>query len=330
MFLALLFTGSAVEARQSKGIELKATEVRIHKKTVLSEEERKAVDETISKGKLSAADKKVSVPTFWATGNLAVPLPDGGKRYAIVAGLANYSGTDYDLCVAASKTLEAYPTTGAAYYCQDYDSIHMQEALVGFEKIILLRDADATRANINLAMAELETLVTASDEVLFFFSGHGVSGKVTGDKETLDEALFTYDKNYVWDNELKLWIDALAPYRAVFVFDICLAGGMNDLVDTERVLAMSSGETQSSSTYSLGGATVDGQLVFSEGLFSHSFVEEGMNNLLADGNNALLAGDLEKYDGRVALEESFGYTYPIIKLTQTPVLNDRVTDDLIP
>ena len=331
LFLVFLLTGANAGAAQLEKEGPQARDIKIYKKQMLSEDERKMID--VVKGKPAVDDKKVTVPTAWATG-IGVPLPEGGKRYAIVAGLANYIGTTNDLCALSAQTSATHPEEylpdNPKYYCQDQDSLHMQEALTGygFDEIILLRDYQATRLGITNAMNSLSAAgkVTDSDEVVFFFSGHGVSGKIAGDKEVTDEAIFTYDGNYVWDNELKAWADSLSSYRTVFAFDICLAGGMNDLAGTNRVVVMSSGETQSSYTYSLGGATLlDGTYLFSEGLFSHSFVVDGINNGLADGVNSSKSSD-----GFVAVEEAFSYTYPIVKIKQTPVLNDVVLNDLIP
>jgi hypothetical protein len=331
LLLGFLLTGATAGAAQLEKEGPQAREIKIHKKQMLSEDERKMID--VVKGKPTVGDEKVTAPTSWATG-IGVPLPEGGKRFAIVVGLANYVGTINDLCALSAQTSATHPEEylldNPKYYCQDHDSLNMQTALLGygFDEIILLRDYQATRVGIINAMNSLSAAgkVTDSDEVVFFFSGHGVSGKIAGDKEVVDEAVFTYDGNYVWDNELKAWADGLSSYRTVFAFDICLAGGMNDLAGTNRVVVMSSGETQSSYTFSLGGATLlDGTYLFSEGLFSHSFVVNGMNNTLADGVN------YNKFpDGFVAVEEAFSYAYPIVKIKQTPVLNDRVLNDLIP
>ena len=203
--LAVLLAGVGlgVGAKNLEKEPVQAKEIKIHKKQILSDQERKALD--AAKGKpAGVADKKVTTPTSWATGELGAALPEGGQRYAIVAGLANYSGTVNDLCVAEAKTAAALAweldPNSPAYYCQDYDSVNMKNALVsrfGFlddvNFIIHLRDGQATRQAILDAMKVLDDKVTPNDEVVFFFSGHGVTGKFPGDKEIIDEALFTYE-----------------------------------------------------------------------------------------------------------------------------------------
>ena len=55
-----------------------AKDIKIHKKQLISEEERKALDEA-AKGKPADRAPKVNVPAFLATGVLGDPLPKGGK-----------------------------------------------------------------------------------------------------------------------------------------------------------------------------------------------------------------------------------------------------------
>lgn len=333
--LAFVLAGANAGAQQGEKEKdnVKATDIKIHKKQALSNDERKALNE--AKGKPSILGDKAVFKSL-ATGVWGNPIPAGGERYAIVVGLANYSGIANDLCVPVAKTdvpdSAVFEISDPRYYCQDYDSVHMRDALIneyGYksENIAIFRDGSATKANIIGAMNEVKTkLVGKDDEVVFFFSGHGVSGKYYGikDRETIDEAVYTYDNKFIWDDDLKQWADSLSVYRAVFAFDICLAGGMNDLAGANRVLAMSSGETQSSWTYSLGGGLIDGETTYSEGLFSHYFVEDGMNNKLADKSNLL-----SESDNKVSVEEAFSYTYPIVKIKQTPVLNDKFYNDLL-
>lgn len=337
--LAFLFVAAGVMAKEEK-YELRkqapeAKEIKIHKKQLISDEERKALDEA-AKGRPADKAAKVKVPLSWATGVLGNPLPVGGERYAIVVGLANYTGVVNDLCAPEAETYLDNPEDGLAYYCQDRDAYNMKTALINeynFTNVTHLRDYQATRAGITGAMNTLANNpnLDEKDEVVFFFSGHGTSGKLISpqDKETIDEAIFVYDNNYIWDDELKNWANNLGVNRAVFIFDICLAGGMNDIAGINRVIAMSSGETQSSWTYTLGGGTIideDGiaHTTFSEGLFSHHFVVDGITNGLADKSNLISQPDYQ-----VAVEEAFSYTYPIVKYKQTPVISDKFTNDLI-
>lgn len=332
----LFFSGSVLAKNDKDKKSPEAREIKVHKKEPISDAERKAMDEA-SKGKPASKSAKDKV-SVWAGGVIGEPLPEGGERYAVVAGLANYDGTAYDLCVPEAKTTapdaDVFPEYDIRHYCQDEDALNMKEVLIKFgydeENIVHLRDGQATRQGIWDELDALAGKAGENDEVVFFFSGHGTSGRLVDlvDKEPIDEAIFTYDWDYIWDDELKAWADGLNVNRAVFAFDSCLSGGMNDLSGTGRVIAMSSGEKQSSYTYYLGGTQTefDDTPVYqeSEGLFSHYFVKRGMRDELADGSNLL-----SKEDGKIAVEESFTYTYPIVKYRQTPVLSDKFSDDLI-
>lgn len=355
----------------------KAKNVQISEKKVLSESERKSFDsfERESKGK-PAKPSPVPDPTIGGvTGVLGEAIPAGGQKYAILIGLANYSGTINDLCVATAKTGKnsEEDVNKLAYYCKDEDALNTKKALMekysyNEANIFLFSDAGA---RFDLIKAKVDELVigingnppvlTANDELVFFFSGHGSTGIYLDDAgndngdEALDEAIVIYDQNYdetaflsntndyatnyklgnsafIWDDQLKAWFENSPTKRILFAFDTCKAGGMNDLQSDGRVLAMSSTETQSSWTYYLGGTQTDVNVFQeSEGLFTHYFAKRAMVDGLGDGSNPLNKRSVNppKYDGKVAVEDAFKYTYSIIKTAQTPVLNDNFLNDLL-
>ncbi|EKD58483.1 MAG: polysaccharide deacetylase [uncultured bacterium] len=343
----------------------KAKNVEISKKKVLSESERKSFDENegIAKGK--PAKPSPTDPTAGgATGALGEPLPFGGQRYAILVGLANYPGKINDLCVTDAKTGKDFPTAidGLAQYCKDEDALNMKKALIekyGYseENIFLFSDADAKfdaikeRVDYLVGTEAFPAKLTADDELVFFFSGHSSTGNVFDESgandESLDEAMFIYDQNYteadflsgayapgdssyVWDDQLKAWFANAPTKRILFAFDTCNAGGMNDLEADGRVLALSSTEFQSSYTYYLGGQQTDVNIFQeSEGLFAHYFVKRAMIDELGDGSNPLNKRNVLKYDGKVAVEEAFGYAKPIIAVKQSSILNDKFYNDLL-
>ncbi|MDZ4385396.1 MAG: caspase family protein, partial [Candidatus Moranbacteria bacterium] len=347
--------------------------MQISKKQVLSESDRKKLDsiESELKGKPVKVSTVVDPSVGGVTGALGDAIPSGGKKYAILVGLANYPGTVNDLCVVDAKTGENYPTMedGLAYYCKDEDTVHMKQALVdeyGYdaENIYTFSDAGANFDSIKSRIDELvgtETApgkLTADDELVFFFSGHGSTGIAydgTGAEELskdedLDEAIVIYDQEYdenaflndpayaasyvagdsafIWDDQLRAWFANSLTDRIFFAFDTCRAGGMDDLQSAGRVLAMSSTESQSSYTYYLGGTQTDVDVIqSSEGLFAHYFVRRAMSDELGDGSNPLSKKDPTKYDGNVAVEEAFSYAYPIVRTAtgnrQNPTLNDK-------
>ena len=271
--------------------------VKISKKKVLSESERKSFDEIerTLKGKPVKPAPTPDSTIGGATGILGSPIPSGGQRYAILVGLANYPGINNDLCVTAAKTGKNFPTLedGLAYYCKDEDALNMRKALIDEysyidSNIFIFSDANAKFDAIKSKIDELvgtDTIpakMTADDELVFFFSGHSSTGvaydeaglQINSD-EPLDEAMFIYDQDYsevdyvngisyvpgkssyIWDDQLRAWFADAPTKRIIFAFDTCSAGGMNDLEMDGRILAMSSTEYQSSWTYYLGGTQTD-------------------------------------------------------------------------
>ena len=274
-----------------------------------------------------------------ATGVLSTEVV--GNKYAVVIGICDYPGRKNDICLS------------------DGDSYNMYKALTGFygyeaKNIYWFRDKGGivdgidyekpTRENIEKAIIDIRDNkeLGENDEVVFFFSGHGLSGTVIEDNDSdyidsvdsdgIDEGIVVYDSDgrqdedrspkldYIWDGELRNWFDGFATTRIIFIFDTCRAGGMNDVASEGRIIVMSSEETQYSYVYSYGE--------FGEGMFSRYFVNEGMLEGLADGYN-----QLGKEDNVVAVEESFDYAKENIPLRlegiQTPIISDNFTNDLL-
>ena len=370
ILIATFFLGvGAVNAQKEEKKERSETKnVKIHKKQPISDEERNALEELESKGKPSTTTTTTTKFVLPATGN-DVTLPLGGKKYAILIGMANYPGTTNDLCVADAETALSVPTVGLSTHCKDEDALHMYDTLINEyafdeENIIHLSDAQVTYDAVIGAIEDIKSkAISENDEVIFFFSGHGFTGEFNGvddadkDGDNVDEAIGIYDSNYpedsevlanldfwedydhtddtvvdfsltkslIFDDELKELFKDAATNRITFIFDTCGAGGMNDLAGDGRMLVMSSLEGQTSYTFYLGGTyTSDTIIQDSQGLFTHYFVNNAMEDGLADGYNLLSKKDPNKYDGEVSIEEAFGYAYLKVSSVkpQTPVLND--------
>lgn len=157
-----------------------------------------------------------------------------GVKYAIVVGISDYPGAVNDLQYAAK---DAVDMTGVL------------KDVYGFKNIITLTDGAATRSAILAAIDTVEGLATANDEVVFFFSGHGMTGIANdGDNEKVDEAIVANDAFNVfklvpiWDGELRSAFSGYKTSRIVFIFDTCNAGGMDDLQAPGRVILAASTE----------------------------------------------------------------------------------------
>lgn len=264
--------------------------------------------------------KRDDFPERAATGVLGDELVEGAEKYAVVIGICDYPVEGWDICLS------------------DGDARNMNDVLVDLydynqDNIYLLRDMEATREAIRLAIEDIKSKAVAGDEVVFFFSGHGADGIYNddnnddiangNDEDGIDEGITVHDginMDFIWDGELRSWFDGFATNRIAFIFDTCLAGGMNDVAGEGRVVVMSSKETQSSYVYSYGE--------YGEGMFSRHFVNEGMLQGLADGYN-----QIPEIDDNVAVEEAFDYVKenlpPYLKFRQNPVISDEFEDDLV-
>lgn len=271
-----------------------------------------------------------------------------GNKYAVVIGICDYPDEDWDICLSDGDSYNMV-TALIENYGYDPDNIYWFRDNGGEIEVDgnIINYGIPTHENISVAVMEIRGKITSqNDEVVFFFSGHGVNGEVDdgtveyeNDEEIIDEGIVVYDSDgeedgdgysildFIWDGELRSWFYDFGTDRIVFIFDTCLAGGMNDVVNDEndepynnRVVVMSSGETQSSGVYS-GGE-------FGEGMFSRHFVNEGMLQGLADGYN-----QLENPDTYVTVEEAFDYTKEnlpsYLKFRQNPVISDMFTNDLL-
>jgi hypothetical protein len=238
-----------------------------------------------------------------ATGILGADLPAGSGKYAIIVGISDYPGTDSDLNYADDDAVDVGNALQTAY---------------GFTDIVTLTDGDATRANILAAIAGVPS---DADELVFFFSGHGMSGRAKdGDAEKVDEAIVAHDGEKlvpIWDGELEGAFADCPATRIVFIFDICLAGGMDDLAGPGRVILMASGERGYS--YELSD--------LENGEFTYYFAERGI--LGGEANIHDYFGEGTGLTEQVTAEEGFDYAKANCRLDR-PTISDGFDDDLLP
>jgi hypothetical protein len=272
---------------------------------------------------------------YAATGILGKPLPEGGKRYAIIVGISDYPGDKHVL------------DGGYDLSYSDEDAVEMKQTLMSiynFEEanICLLLDTEATRDAILDEIADLEGIVNEDDEVVFFFSGHGAKGTpkptpaqgggkvgiVTWGWENPEYATDFY-LEVIWDKELKEAFRGFKTDRIVFIFDSCLAGGMIDLGSKGRVICMATTQTGVAAEYGEDyGPPIQGMGPINHGLFTCLLVELGMLYGLADSYPV---------DGWVTAEEAFdfarfnlqGMSIATPELWQIPTISDRFPKDLL-
>ena len=322
---------------------ISAANVKVVKKIPLS------LDMEETKGKPDGPpgkDKDNDSSNGAATGILGEPLSEGASKYAIVIGICDYPGDANDLCAS------------------DGDSLNMYKALTEFygyadENIYLLRDTYPITDNMptdgpatfneieDAILNQIKPNAGPKDEVVFFFSGHGgwpldendnpIDVYPYDEADGRDELIVVHDGDKtvgISDDMLVGWFSDFATTRIIFIFDTCLAGGMNDLADEKssengRVVVMSTEENRSAYVYSTGGSDIDGDgIEDGEGVFSRLFVNKGMLQGLADGYN-----QLKITDEKVVVEEAFDYAKKnipgFLKRKQKPVISDNFDDDLL-
>jgi len=238
-----------------------------------------------------------------ATGTLGTPC--NGEKYSIVIGISDYPGSSNDL---------EYADDDAAL------TRDVLEQIYGFkqENIYLITNSDATFNKIKETIAVIKGKASSNDEVVFFFSGHGAKGQADdGDAEKIDEAIVSHDNNnlvFIWDGQLKEWFSGFPTSRIVFIFDSCMAGGMDDLAANGRVISMACSET---------GVSYEGDAWGGHGQFTYYFIEQGMSEGLADKYDNIL----DQAD--VTVEEAFDYARLNCQW-QSPVISDSFLNDLLP
>jgi hypothetical protein len=259
--------------------------------------------EIVKKVTLKGPAAKGGKPSgFAATGILGDQLPFGGKRYAIVIGINDYPGSSSDLQYAVNDANEMASILTDLYH---------------FDIVDTLTNSAATYEKIQGKIETLETTAGTSDEVVFFFSGHGAKGKANdSDRNNTDQSIVVNKADgswgYIWDGELKSWFSNFTVNRIVFIFDSCLSGGMAVLNAPGRVVNMAC---------SINGLSYEGDAWGGgHGQFTYYFAEEGMHDKNAD---------VRPKDTYVTVEEAFDYAKVNCQF-QTPTITDGFTSDMLP
>ncbi len=211
---------------------------------------------------------------------------DGMKQlHGVFVGISDYPGDWSDLRFTAQDARIAHNAMVSSVGMDPSNSI-------------VLTDSDATRTNVEMAIAEVASNSDADDLFVFFFSGHGNRVERTAtnqedivgslmDPDGQDETLVFYDEEIV-DDELRELLNTV-PGNSLIVLDSCFSGGfLKDLSHTNRIGFFSSQEDVVS-------AVAD---KFQAGGFMARFFSDGLNAFQADQdprNGAISAHELRHY-----------------------------------
>jgi hypothetical protein len=158
------------------------------------------------------------IANFQVTAKDATPVkldPNAAKgaKYALVVGISDYSGTTNDL-----------------QYCDD-DAIDWAARLQteGYTVTTLL-DLNATKANLEAAVASLVSKSIAGNEISFVYSGHGSSGSIV-----------TTDLYFINSTWFQTMFANATSTKMMFSFDACQIGAMATALNAAgRVIAVAS------------------------------------------------------------------------------------------
>lgn len=158
------------------------------------------------------------IANFQVTAKDATPVkldPNAAKgaKYALVIGISDYSGTTNDL-----------------QYCDD-DAIDWAARLQteGYTVTTLL-DLNATKANLEAAVASLVSKSIAGNEISFVYSGHGSSGSIV-----------TTDLYFINSTWFQTMFANATSTKMMFSFDACQIGAMATALNAAgRVIAVAS------------------------------------------------------------------------------------------
>jgi len=251
--------------------------------------------------------------------------------YAVIIGVADYPGTVNDLRYTDDDALDLYDTL-----LEDSDRWKA-------ENITLLIDSNASKTIIHDALTAIASRGDAEDIVLFYFSGHGTAGDDVSpidEQDGYDEYLCCYGsgiEDFIRDDELSTWFEALPMERIIVILDACYSGGQikaindyatvkslnrdslpsqgdgfaddlrkmhekrlktQDLDDLDRYIAVLASSDQDEPSWEFGPP-------LNHGLFTY-YLLEGLPGP-ADGEGNL--------DGKISANEAFDYLYPRVAST---------------
>lgn len=170
-----------------------------------------------------------------------------GRTLALSVGISDYGGraSDLDNTAEDARALER---------------VLLRRVGVAPADSVLLVDDEATVGRFRASLAALAGRMTAADQLVLFFSGHG--GRVrrssyqAADPDGVDETLSFYDADLT-DDELAAALDSV-PGRILVILDSCFSGGFaKDVISAPGRMGIFSSEedvtSQVASKFRAGG-----------------------------------------------------------------------------
>lgn len=222
--------------------------------------------------------------------NKPVTQPPPRKKFALVIGIV-YDSNDLGVVNFADR---------------DATSVYnLLTQKMGFprENVVLLRNQEATRLNIDNALRWLATTpqIDSESDVVFFYSGHGLRNAPGGGYNNPNlpgYGLVPYDyKNFdfrntgdglFFDTYLAALFSRMNPGRMWIAIDSCFSGGYDrpGITGPNRVVTLSSRAYQLSGEINETGSGVFTQLMINQGVANGLPLEQAFNESVPPAANS--------------------------------------------
>lgn len=228
--------------------------------------------------------------------------------YIVAVGINEYSNPDYNLRFAGADA--------DGFSAELKGQLEKQQRFARVE-ITSLKDRNATKSSILMALEDLASRAQPEDEVFVFVASHGTAAQdrfylipndlgYSGSRTQLDErAVATILEHSISDQELEKAVEILDVSRFLLVIDACNSGQALEAEEMRRGPMNSKGLAQLA--YEKGMYVLTASQSFQaaqevsrigHGLLTYALIIEGLEKRLAD---------FEPKDGRVVVREWLDY-----------------------
>ncbi|MDT5295174.1 MAG: hypothetical protein QOJ76_2054 [Acidobacteriota bacterium] len=246
-----------------------------------------------------------------------------GRSYILAVGINGYANAQYDL---------KYAVADADEFGRELQ--RRQESLKTYERVevVLLHDAEATKANILGALKRLAERVRPEDTLTVYFAGHGTAhenrfyliphdlGYAGAREELSEEGLRSIIAHAVSDRELEEAFEGIDAGQLMLVIDACNSGQALEAEEKRRGPMNSKGLAQLA--YEKGMYVLTAAQSFQaaqeaarlgHGYLTFALVEEGLKTGAADG---------EPKDGVLLVREWLDYATGRVPQMQLESMKD--------
>lgn len=251
-------------------------------------------------------------------------MPGMDNAYALVIGIANY------------QNINGLPPT-VLNDAQEVHNLLVDPGLCGYDpvNVTLLKDQDATQANIRAALADLAARANADSTVVFYISSHGgrvESGPYAGEYLLPVDVVYTSGdavaNTAISGNEFTEALRAIAARKLLVLFDCCHSGGIGQPKDATAP-AIKAGFSDGYYDKLKAGR---GRVILASSRDSeYSWVLPGAaNSLFTQHLLAGMRGGIASEDGLIRIFDLFEYIQPHVtkdQANQHPVFKAELEEN---